>query len=435
MLLNIFKENNMDYIADFLNFMNRSVSSFHAISEAEQILINNGYKRVYEDDLSSVAFGDKIYFKRMDLSLVALNLGKESNRSSYPFHIVASHVDSPCFKVKPNIQSGSKYTRIDVEPYGGMIVPSWFDRPLSIAGRVTFKEQGLIKSEILDLHSIELMIPNVCIHFNRDINTGYNYNYAIDTQPFGSLNINVKDEIANYLGIGSEDILSHDLYIYNREEARRWGEYISSGRLDDLACVYTSLQAFISESNSKAINVLYLVNNEEVGSSSSTGADGDFLYSLMSLLSKRLNFSLEASLTHSFLVSADNGHAIHPNHPELSDSENPVLMNSGIVIKYNASNKYTSDGVSSSIFKEILNRSGVPYQEYVNRSDIPGGSTLGNILLRHTSMLSIDVGLAQLAMHSAYETMGVKDIEYAINGFRGFYKTSIVKVDDDYHLE
>ena len=429
----------MDYVNGLKNYLDNSPVNFYAIKNAEDMLLKAGYRRVYEEELNSLKLGEKVYFKRMDLSLIALNIGVNSDEYNYPFHIIASHVDSPCFKVKPHIESSGEYHKVDVEPYGGMIAPSWLDRLLSIAGRVTYKKDDKIVSSLVKIDKDLLMMPNLCIHFNREINEGYKYNFACDTQPFISQDdICVKELIANELNIKQEDILSHDLFIYNRDKAKIWGlneEYISSPRLDDLECVYTSLMAFINENNKNAINVLYLANNEEVGSSSSTGADSDYLLTIMKVVSDNLDFSLEKSLPNSFLISADNAHAVHPNHGELSDKEDRPMMNKGLVIKFNASNRYTSDGVSSSLLIELLKRNDLPYQFFTNRSDIKGGSTLGNILINHVSLLSVDVGLAQLAMHSSFETGGKKDIELAIKSFESFYRSDFIKEKDEYLIK
>ncbi|MCR5184693.1 MAG: M18 family aminopeptidase [Bacilli bacterium] len=426
----------MAILKEFKQFIDHAHVNFFAIQEAEKMLIDAGYTRVFEENIDE-NIPNKIYFKRMDLSLIALNLGEDAKENNYPFNIIASHVDSPCFKVKPHLESSnSNYHKIDVEPYGGMIASSWFDRLLSIAGRVTYKKDSQIASSLIDFDEDLCLIPNVAIHLNREINEGYKYNFATDTQPFTfEMKESLLSKIANKLNIKEEDILSHDLYLYNRDQLKEWGEFITSPRLDDLECVFTSLKAFLEINNKKVINVLYLANNEEVGSSSSTGADSDYLESILTLLSKKLDFSLEASLANSFLVSADNAHAVHPNHGELSDPVDAPKMNQGIVIKYSASNRYTSDGLSSSIFMELLKRSGISYQIYTNRSDIRGGSTLGNILLSHVSLLSVDVGLAQLAMHSANETAGKKDIENAIESFKAFYQSHIKKDKDNYVIE
>ena len=428
----------MDYIEDLKAFLDSSVVNFLAIENAERRLIKAGYKRISEDNPIHILKGEKVYFKRNDLSIIALNIGQNAQAYNYPFHIIASHVDSPCFKIKPHFGSEGSYGKIDVEPYGGMIASSWMDRLLSIAGRVNYKsEDGKIISRLVNLGEDLLMMPNLCIHFNRDINSGYNYNFAVDTQPFiGEVNPSViMERIAKYLEIDVKNIITHDLYVYNRDKSRIWGtnqEYISSPRLDDLECVYTSLMAFINSNNEYAINVLYLANNEEVGSASSTGADGDFLYSVINRMCRQFDVNIENVLSQSFLISADNAHALHPNHPEFYDLNEAPKMNGGIVIKYNASNRYTSDSISSAMFIDLLNQNNIPYQFFSNKSDIRGGSTLGNILLSHVSMLSVDVGLAQLAMHSSFETAGVKDVQYAIDAFSAFYKVDLY-IGDDFH--
>lgn len=423
----------MKCVQDLLNFIDNSPVSFFAVDNVKKELLKNGYQQISEISFSDVKKGGKYFVERNGSSIIAFNVGKELD-DSFGFNIIASHSDSPCFKLKPLFEyNTSSYNKIMVEPYGGLICSSWFDRPLSVAGRIFIKEDNKIIMKLINIDKDILMIPNVCIHFNRNINSGYNYDYAKDMIPF----LNQDEEknltrlICDELSINKEDIINFDLYLYNRQKGIVWGidnEYVSSPRLDDLECVYTSLKALVASNNDKAINVLYVADNEEVGSSSMQGAAGDFLSKTLNKIKRALNINedvFDASLVRSLLVSADNAHSVHPNHPELTDPLNKVFMNGGLVIKFNASQSYTSDGLSSSILQTMLDEDNIPYQFFANASNIRGGSTLGNIAIRQLSIKAVDVGLAQLAMHSSYETAGAKDIEIAIRAFTKVFNSKL----------
>ena len=423
----------MKCVQDLLNFIDNSPVSFFAVDNVKKELLKNGYQQISEISFSDVKKGGKYFVERNGSSIIAFNVGKELD-DSFGFNIIASHSDSPCFKLKPLFEyNTSSYNKIMVEPYGGLICSSWFDRPLSVAGRIFIKEDSKIIMKLINIDKDILMIPNVCIHFNRNINSGYNYDYAKDMIPF----LNQDEEknltrlICDELSINKEDIINFDLYLYNRQKGIVWGidnEYVSSPRLDDLECVYTSLKALVASNNDKAINVLYVADNEEVGSSSMQGAAGDFLSKTLNKIKRALNINedvFDASLVRSLLVSADNAHSVHPNHPELTDPLNKVFMNGGLVIKFNASQSYTSDGLSSSILQTMLDEDNIPYQFFANASNIRGGSTLGNIAIRQLSIKAVDVGLAQLAMHSSYETAGAKDIEIAIRAFTKVFNSKL----------
>ncbi len=423
---------NLKYGNNLISFINESPVACYAIKNVSNILKQKGYKEVKEYQAYTFKQGDKVFIIRNDSTIVAFNIGKEVSENNPYFHVVVSHADSPSFKIKPEANSTTdKYNKINVAPYGGMIAPTWFDRPLSIAGKVVINEGNTIKTELVNLVDYTLFIPNICIHFNRDINSGYTYNMAVDLQPFSAFedDSSLKDEIASSLKIKKEEIVNFDLFLYNKESGIVWGkknEFISSSRLDDLMCVYTSTVAFSESNNDKAINVLYIADNEEVGSSSNQGADSDFLKSSFLRICKDLSLQYEVAVANSFLISADNGHAVHPNKPSLTDSDNKIYMNKGIAIKFNATGAYTSDAISSAIFQKICDNASVPYQFFTNRSDVRGGATLGRILLSQISLMSVDIGLAQLAMHSTYETAGTKDIKYAIDAFKEFYSSNIV---------
>lgn len=431
---------NLRFGNDLVSFISESPVACYAIKNVSNILIKKGYKEVKEYHRYNFKAGDKVFIVRNDTTIVAFNIGKNVDENHPYFHVVVSHADSPSFKVKPEANTTTdKYNKINVAPYGGMIVSSWLDRPLSIAGKVVINKDNSVKTELVNLSDYTLFMPNVCIHFNRDINSGYDYNMAVDPQPFVAFedNTSLKDEIAFNLKLKKEDIVNFDLFLYNKQSGIVWGkknEFISSSRLDDLMCVYTSSIAFSDTNNDNAINVLYIADNEEVGSSSNQGADSDFLKSSLLRVCKDLNLEYEVAVANSFLVSADNGHAVHPNKPYLTDSDNKIYMNKGIAIKFNATGAYTSDAISSAIFQKICDNASVPYQFFTNRSDVRGGATLGRILLSQVSLMSVDIGLAQLAMHSSYETAGTKDIKYAIDAFKEFYSSNIVVDGNSYKI-
>ena len=375
-------------------------------------------------------------------SVIAFKIPQNDFKS---FHIVASHSDSPTFKIKENaeIEVNNKYVKLNTEKYGGMICSTWFDRPLSIAGRILVKENNAVKTHLVNIDKDLVIIPNLAIHMNREVNDGYKYNAQIDMLPLygdNSSKGSLMKTIAKEAEVEEESILGTDLFLYNRMNGTKIGsneEYISSPRLDDLECAFTSLSAFLSENTSNSASVYCVFDNEEVGSGTKQGADSTFLYDVL----RRINISLGKTeedyyrlISSSFMVSADNAHALHPNYTDKSDLTNKVYMNDGIVIKYNANQKYTTDAVSASIFKTICDSVDVPYQTFTNRSDILGGSTLGNISNAHVSLNTIDIGLAQLAMHSTYETAGAKDVTYMIDAIKAFYNTSIEQVEDGQYI-
>lgn len=425
---------NMADVGNLLDFINGSPCSYYAIENVREKLVEAGYVEYCEFDDLDIKPGAKYFIVRNGSTLIAFNIGKDVV-SNCGFHVIASHCDSPCFKVKPLSEGKTDaYNKINVSPYGGMIMSTWLDRPLGIAGRVLVNNGNKIESRLVNLTENKVFIPNLCIHFTRDLKPGTEFNLATDMQPFISMEggLTLLDLVTSKLNITKEEIINFDLYLYNSQEGVIWGcdnEFISAPRLDDLECVYCSLTAFLQASNPTAINVLYIVDNEEVGSSSRQGAESDFLVNGMKEVCFGLNLSYEKCLGQSFIISADNAHAVHPNKPFITDDVNKLYMNKGIAIKFNAEQRYASDGYSSAVFQQLCKKAAVPYQFFSNRSDLKGGSTIGSIVLGHVSAMCVDVGLSQLAMHSCYETAGSLDINYAISVFREFYKSSI---DFDY---
>lgn len=417
---------------ELIDFINQSPVSFFAVDNVKKMLLSHGYEELFENKPYDIRPGYKVFFTRNSSSLVAINVGKKVTPTDIAYHIVASHSDSPCLKIKPECDNKNDiYNRLSVEVYGSPILSTWLDRPLGIAGRVIVTTEEGLESRLINLEDNVVMIPNLCIHFNREINDGFKYDKAVDLQPFLAQELEgspLKDLLAKHLGVEKKDVVNFDLYLYNRDQGYLWGgkkEYLSSPRLDDLECVFTSSKAFVNSENDNAVNVLYIADNEEVGSASRQGADSDFVESILRNVTERLGGNFSNCIANSFLVSADNAHAVHPNKPFISDPSNRPYMNKGPAIKYNASQSYVTDGLSGAIFQRICENADTPYQFFANRSDLRGGFTLGNILLSHLSFLSVDIGLSQLAMHSSFETAGTVDVKHAVKAFKEFYSSNI----------
>lgn len=424
---------------ELVSFIKASPTCFHAVANMKQLLLEEGYEELLEGSTWKVTPGGKYVVTRNNSSIIALHLG--TDLSSYSFNVAASHSDSPTFKVKEQaeLEVRGKYTQLNTEGYGGMLCSTWFDRPLSLAGRVLVKEGNRFVSKLLKIDRDLLMIPNVAIHMNRNINDGFAYNKQVDLLPlFGGTDTKSGDYkrlIASELGVKEEDIYGMDIFLYNRNEPSIWGanqEYISCPQLDDLQCAFTSLKGFLKGAQAKSINVFACFDNEEVGSGTKQGAGSTFLYDTLHRINDALgktNEDYHRALASSFMLSADNAHAMHPNHPEKTDVKNCVYMNEGIVIKSHAGQKYTSDAVSTALFKSICEAVDVPVQFFANRSDASGGSTLGNISQAQVSMNAVDIGLPQLAMHSSFETAGVKDTYYMVKAMEEFYNTHFEECD------
>lgn len=436
------KSSGLIYAEKLISFIRKSPTSFHAIETIEKEL--EGFTPLNEHEAWRLQPGGKYYVTRNRSSIIAFTL-PEGPFSA--FQLIASHSDSPAFKIKENAEVAvrDKYVQLDTERYGGMIMSSWFDRPLSIAGRVVTREGAQVRTVLVNLDRDMAIIPNVAIHMNREVNNGYKFNPAVDTFPlWGSQEAKdtFKAEIARAAGAEEKDVLGADLFLYNRAPGTVWGvkgEFLSAPRLDDLECVFTSLEAFKAAKRSRHVNVCCVFDNEEVGSTTKQGAHSTFLSDILRRIVLSAGGGEEAfftALANSFMLSADNAHAMHPNHPEYSDGQNTVFMNRGIVVKFNANQKYTTDAVSEAVFHAICEKADVPVQHYANRSDLAGGGTLGNISGSHVSVNTLDIGLAQLAMHSCYETAGVQDVDYMIRGMRAFYETEIDTLSDGtYRME
>lgn len=417
-----------------IDFLNKSVNEYLAVEEIKRILDNAGFEQLEFSQNWNLKNGGNYYVVKDQSSLIAFKMGlKFENRG---FNIVASHLDSPCLKIKQNgIISVKNNTILNTEVYGGPILATWFDRPLSIAGRVIVKENEELVSKIVNVDKDLLIIPSAAIHLKKDVTT----NPQKDLLPIASLTNyeSINALLEKVLGINKDDIISFDLSVYNKDQAKLVGvneELLVSPRIDNLECAYTSLQAFINSVNENKVNVYAAFNNEEVGSNTKQGADSTILYDVLRRIVKD-EVELNINLANSFLVSADNAHAQHPNYMELSDPTNNVLMDKGIVIKHNSNQRYTTDGVSSAVMQMICEKANVPYQHYTNRSDQRGGGTLGAISSSHVSIHSVDIGLAQLAMHSANETAGSLDAEYMIKALEEFYRSNLNIKDNKISLK
>ncbi len=418
----------MSYISECIDFINECPTAYHTIYKLSEILKNNNFIQCNNYSINDL---NKRYYFIKNSSIIAVELPELKPNG---FIIASSHCDSPMFKLKNNsVQITEAGIVLNVEKYGGMILSTWLDRPLSIAGRILYKENNVIKNILVSMENNYAVIPNTCIHFNRDLNNGFVYNPKIDLRPLiaSSLTNNSILSLFNNLPFKENDFLSYDLFLINNMKGFVWGnenEYFSSPRIDDLECVFATLQGFLKSENSNSIKVFSVFDNEETGSLSSQGADSTFLYDVLRSISQyysnEYTFYLNL-LNNSFMISADNGHAVHPNHPELSDSLNRVYMNKGVIVKENSSLKYTTDAISKSIFNDICNKNNIPVQYFSNRSDIAGGSTLGNISNSHVSVKSIDIGAAQLSMHSSFETAGSLDLVYLSDAVKHTYSSSI----------
>ena len=420
-----------------LDFIEKSPTAFQAVDEMQKRLTENGFEVLSEKEYWKLIPGGKYLVTRNNSALIAFCIPEKESRV---FHIMASHSDSPSFKIKenPEIKVDNSYVKLNVEKYGGMLMAPWFDRPLSVAGRVIIRRNGGLKEKLINIKRDLVMIPNLAIHMNREANNGVSYNPQKDLQPLfavGNTDRTLLEIIAEQTGVKKEDIISHDLFLYNRMPGTVWGadrEFVSSARLDDLQCAFASMEGLLRAQNHESIAVHCVMDNEEVGSGTKQGAASTFLKDTLLRINMGLGRTYEEylmTLAGSFMVSADNAHALHPNHPEKTDAVNYVTMNGGIVIKESANQKYTTDAFSRALFTGVCQNVNVPVQSFANRSDSVGGSTLGNLSNTQVSIHAVDFGLAQLAMHSCFETAGVKDTEYAIIALKEFYETN-VQIDE-----
>nr|WP_296086248.1 M18 family aminopeptidase [uncultured Prevotella sp.] len=427
-------------IKRLLSFLDASPVNFWTVKNIAAELEQNGFRRLNpQEPLGKVEAGDKFYVTKNDSSIYAFHIGKQSLADA-GFHMICAHCDSPTFRIKPNAEMDCEggIVKLNTEVYGGPIMSTWFDRPLTLAGRVIVKGEDAMHPQTLLLHIKRplLQISNLAIHFNRQVNDGVKLSRQKDVLPIlgiindelekGNLLMNV---ITDELHIQKEEILDFDLYLADATPACTFGahdEFISSGRLDDLSMCWAGVEAMIGTvSESDTTRVLAIFDNEETGSQTKQGAGSPFLSYMLKRIALAQSGTEEAfyqAVERAFMVSADNAHAWHPNYSEKYDPTNHPMLGGGPVIKFNAAQKYASDAVSAAIFANICEAANVPCQRFVNHSDVAGGSTLGNILASSIPLKGVDMGNAILAMHSCRETGSVADHEYCVKAFTKFYE-------------
>lgn len=413
--------------------MSDAYTAYHAADNAAAILVKNGYKELFEHEDMKFERGGKYFIRRGGSALIAVNIG---DISYYNYKIVASHLDSPALKLKysPVAKTGNM-GKLNVETYGGGIISTFLDVPLSIAGKIYVKRNNEIAAlTYTDPHVY--VIPNVAIHMNRALGDGYKYNLQTDLMPLFGLNA---DE--NYFNVlTGEETVGYDLFAVRATKPFFAGvhdEFYCAPRIDNQVCAFSSIAA-LTESNVRGVAVAFLADNEEIGSKTAEGADSDFLKKTLKAINKSLGMdrtAFDKAVARSLMVSADNAHATHPNQPQLSDPTNSSVMGGGIVIKHHANKNYTTDGLSSALFEQIMKAAGVKTQHFFMRSDLRCGSTLGAISLSQLALKSVDIGLAQLAMHSSLETMCADDTDAMVNGLKAFYEAHFERTESGYKLQ
>lgn len=425
-----------------LSFLDASPVNFLAVKNIADMLEAGGFRRLDPcQPLGAVKAGDRFFVTKNDSSIYAFRIGRKPLAEA-GFHMICAHSDSPTFRIKPNAEMLCEggLVKLNTEVYGGPIMSTWFDRPLTLAGRVIVRSQDVMRPDTMLLHIKRplLQISNLAIHFNRQVNDGVKLSRQKDVLPLlgqitsqleaGNLLLNViLEELGKQRPVSREDILDFDLYLADTAPACTFGvhnEFISSGRLDDLSMCFAGLEAILAAADSDTTQVLGIFDNEETGSQTKQGAGSPFLSYMLRRIALAQSGTEEAyyqAVERAFMISADNAHAWHPNYPEKYDPTNHPMLGGGPVIKFNAAQKYASDAASAAVFAGICAKAGVPCQRFVNHSDVAGGSTLGNILASSIPLRGVDMGNAILAMHSCRETGSVRDHEYCVKVFTEFY--------------
>lgn len=423
--------NNKNYNEQLFTFIKNATCAFTGIKEIKNMLLQEEFIELEENKKWKLKNNKNYFITRNDSSLIAFRTGTNDS-----FNITCTHIDTPAFLIKPkNVIYEKNYLKINVMPYGGLLNYAWLDEPLSIAGRIIYKKGNKLFKEIIDYKKPLLCIPSVAIHQNENANDNLNLNNQIDMQPIISLKEHkdpIKDLIKKELKFtNNEEICDYDLFLYSTSIPEYLGlnnEFILSPRIDDLTCTFSSLRSFLNAKENNNINIFCTFNSEEIGSLTKDGADSSFLMDTLKRIAADLNLDISILISNSTILSADNTHATHPNHPGNSDVNNEALLNEGIVISKD--NESTTDSITSSLFKEICKKAKVPFQDFVTKNDMTSGSTLSGINLRHVSIDSIDIGLGQLAMHGSKEIVGSKDSYYLYLAFKKFYETEIKKEKD-----
>lgn len=420
---------------NLMEFINNSPTMFHASSVIMDKLKDNGFIHLPLDGKWNLKKGGKYYVTSNDSALITFVINTTSPEED-GFKMIGAHTDAPGFRLKPSPEiQKENYLILNTEVYGGPILSTWFDRPLSIAGRVSYSGDHILRPQhaLIDFKEPIAIIPSLAIHMNRDVNTGVALNKQKDTLPViktidGQLDpAYIKNMVCKQSGLSIDQALDVDLFLYPTEKGALVGankEFISASRLDDLAMVYAGIEALLGAKHKSGINMMICFDNEEIGSRTKQGADSPFLSSTLERIMIALDKSSEdlyRAIARSFLISADMAHAYHPNYPEKQDPTNKVLPGNGPAIKVNANQSYTTDSDSAVVFADICKKANVPYQVFVNRSDERGGSTIGPVSVAHVAVRSLDIGAPMLSMHSCRELMAIKDIEYTLNAFKAFY--------------
>lgn len=404
---------------DLLTYLEKSPCSFWAVENLRALLLEQEYEPLAESAHWHLRVGGKYVVTRNDSSLLAFRV---PSKDFSGFMLGAAHDESPSYKVKREAELwGKEYVQVAVEPYGSMIPESWLDTPLSVAGRLLVREENGLAARLVNVDKDLLLIPRVAIHLQNKTKESKPLNPAVDMQPLyrtAAYGVDFLAEVADAAGVGKQEILSFDLFLYNRAAGVLWGQegcFLSAPRVDDLVGVYAAFTGFCrARENPASVPVLAVFDNEEVGSGTKQGACSTFLADTLRRISAAFGGEGETHLrrlANSFLLSVDNGHALHPNHPELADKNHAPVLNGGVIIKQNAAQHYCTDGVSDAVVRLLCQEGDIPYQYYYNRADLRGGQTLGNLSNTQVSVNGADVGLAQLAMHSAFETVGARDVE------------------------
>lgn len=426
-----------DYDRELLDFIQSNPSPYHVIEAQRKRLLEAGYEQLLESGHWDVRPGGKYFVTRNGSAIIAFRIPEKASRG---FMLMASHSDSPMLKIKENTEIAVEgaYQKLNVEVYGGALLAPWFDRPLSVAGRVLVKTEGGVATRLVNVDRDLLLIPSLAIHMDRNANSGHEYKVQRDLLPlYGGVDAEpLLETVARACGVEAGDILSHDLFVYNRQAPSVWGakgEFLSSPRLDDLQCAFSSLAGFLESETGESIPVHVVLDNEEIGSSTRQGAASAFLKDTLRRIAAALGLTESEylqKLPQSFMLSADNAHGVHPNYGDRCDPVNRPKLGGGVVLKFSGNQKYTTDAVSAAVVRVLAEKAGVPIQPFTNHSDIPGGTTLGNISVQHVAVRTADVGIAQLAMHSPYETCGRGDTAALVGLARTLFSSSMVEQGD-----
>jgi len=428
----------LEFAQNLIDFIYDSPTAFHAVATVKEDLCKEGFVEIREEEKWNLKKGGKYFVTKNDSAISAFIVGLGEIEEN-GFKIIGAHTDSPSFRIKPKPEMivDNMYVKLNTEVYGGPIINTWMDRPLAVAGRVTLRGKNILYPEtrLVNIKKPIMIIPNVAIHMNREINTGIELNKQKDTLPLISMvngelekNNYLMNAIAKELSVELKQIIDFDLFLYEYEKGSIIGlneEFISSSRLDDLAMVHAGIRALTKAQVVEATSVMVCFDNEEVGSSTKQGADSNMLINILERITISLDKNREdflRAISKSFIISADNAHALHPNSPEKNDPTNKPYMNKGPVIKISANQSYTTDSNSAAVYELVCEKAGVPMQKFVNRSDARGGSTIGPISSTHLNIRSVDMGSPTLAMHSIRELGGVSDHTYVTKSFQEFYE-------------